>query len=161
MPRAAVFESQSNSGLQSLYLIARSLGVSKQPEELCDSDFQSDTGPFTANLVRAARALGLRAQLVSTKWKHLQKTSLPAIACLKDGSFIVAAKFIDGKILVQYPIKGRPHLLEAAEFNYLWSGEMILLGRPSPITPFNRIFGMARLLRVPRSEIPVEPAKSF
>src|SRR6478735_11466228 len=55
-------------------------------------------------MLRCARDLGLNARAYRTKWSRLARTPLPAIAALRDGGFLVAAKASEDKVLVQSPL---------------------------------------------------------
>ena len=131
MAQAAIAESPIDTGVASLCLIAASLGISADPREILLRDIPGGIEAGDNDLVRAARKLGLKARLIATKWKYLHRIPLPAIACLEDGAYMVASRFIDGRMLVQFPTRGRPHLLDAAEFNYFWNGKLIVLKRPA------------------------------
>ena len=43
-------------------------------------------------MLRGAREFGLRARAYRTSWKRLALTPLPAIAALRDGSFLLLGK---------------------------------------------------------------------
>src|SRR5215467_14171854 len=93
-----------DTGLASLCLIARFLGVPAEPGELARRHLAQSSGASVEDLVRIARKLGLKARVVATKWDRLVKTPLPAIAEDKrGGAFVVATRFLDSKLLVQRP----------------------------------------------------------
>jgi subfamily B ATP-binding cassette protein HlyB/CyaB len=141
MMRAALNDGPVDAGVASLCLIARNFGIAADPRKVIRSVSPHDDTVHKEDILKLAHRLGLEARVVATDWKRLSKARLPAIACLDDGSFIVAMQMIDGKMLVQHPIRGRPHLLEAAEFNYLWNGELITVRR----APLTRTFYLRRL----------------
>ncbi|MDB5393137.1 MAG: type secretion system transporter, HlyB family [Rhodospirillales bacterium] len=115
--------------LVALCLIARYLGVPADPGEI-SRRYALGGAPLTGDgSVRIARRLGLKARVAETGWDRLAKTPMPAIAPTKDGSFLVAARWVDGKLLVQHPGEARPRLMERAEFEADWSGALILVGR--------------------------------
>src|SRR6266700_2345411 len=66
-------------------------------------------------MIRCAKALGLKARAFRTDWSRLAKTPLPAIASLHDGGFIVVAKSIEKKVLVHSQLESRPVLLTRDE----------------------------------------------
>ena len=43
-------------------------------------------------MLRCAKDLGLKARICRTGWSRLARTPLPAIAALRDGTFLVIAK---------------------------------------------------------------------
>ena len=141
MMTAALAEGPVDAGVASICLIARNFGISADPRKVIRSVSPHDDVVRKDDLLKLAHRLGLEARCLVTDWKRLPKTRLPAIACLDDGSFLVAMQLTDGKILVQHPTRGRPHLLEEAEFNYLWNGELITVRR----APVTRTFYLRRL----------------
>src|SRR5215468_692936 len=63
-----------------------------------------------AEMLRCARDLGLKARAYRTDWSRLARTPLPAIAALRDGSFMVIAKAGEDQVLVQPPQAAGPAL---------------------------------------------------
>src|SRR5215467_9397432 len=139
---AAVQPSAIDTGLASLCLIARFLGLPAEPGELARRHLTSSSGASAEDLVRIARKLGLRARIAATKWDRLAKTPLPAIAEDRRGEFVIATRFLDGKLLVQRPTESRGQLFERSEFEKAWSGRLILLGRRASITNLPDIFDL-------------------
>ena len=131
-----------DSGIMSLRFAARYLGVFADPEEIHRHCIPRGASASKDDLLCAAKKLGLTPRLIATDWEGLQKAPLPAIACLKDRSFLVAGRFTDGKILVQSPTRGRPQLLGPAEFNFVWTGELILLKRRASVAQLVRSLGI-------------------
>src|SRR5215467_5816914 len=139
---AAVQPSAIDTGLASLCLIARFLGIPAEPRELARRHLTGSSGASAEDLVRIARKLGLKARLAATKWDRLAKTPLPAIAEDRCGGFAIAARFLDGKLLVQRPTESRGQLFERSEFEKAWSGRLIRLGRRASITNLPDIFDL-------------------
>ena len=51
-------------------------------------------------MLRGAREFGLRARACRTSWKRLALTPLPAIAVLRDGSFLLLGKVGEDEALI-------------------------------------------------------------
>src|SRR5437763_4246392 len=118
-----------DTGLLSLCLISRFLGTPAESGELARR-FLPDSGAAAAeDLVRIAGRLGLKARIVRTQWDRLAKTPLPAIAENRDGTFLVASRMIDGKLMVQQPFEPRARVIDRDAFEDTWTGRLILLGR--------------------------------
>jgi subfamily B ATP-binding cassette protein HlyB/CyaB len=139
---AAVQPSAIDTGLASLCLIARFLGIPAEPRELARRHLTGSSGASAEDLVRIARKLGLKARIAATKWDRLAKTPLPAIAEDRRGEFVIATRFLDSKLLVQRPTESRGQLFERSEFEKAWSGRLILLGRRASITNLPDIFDL-------------------
>ena len=90
--------------------------------------------------VRAARQVGLKANLITTSWDRLGRTPLPAVAELKNGRFIVSAGAVAEKVLVQDPADTQPREFSRSDFQDLWSGRLILLATRATIAGEDRPF---------------------
>ncbi|MBR0716796.1 type I secretion system permease/ATPase [Bradyrhizobium liaoningense] len=102
------------------------------------------------DILRCARDLGLKARACRSDWLRLMKTPLPAIAMLRDGSFMVIAKAgaeaeIE-KVLVQPPQEQRPRLMTRAELAAIWDGDLILMTRRAGLSDLTRRFDISWFL---------------
>jgi subfamily B ATP-binding cassette protein HlyB/CyaB len=134
-----------DSGLMSLRFAARYLGVFANPVEIPIPPVSNAPGNRHESLSSAAQSLGLATRRVAAEWDDLRKGPLPAIACLRDGSFLVVARFTDGKVMVQHPTQGRPHLLGPVEFDRIWTGQLILVKRRTKAARLARLLGLGWL----------------
>jgi subfamily B ATP-binding cassette protein HlyB/CyaB len=139
---AAVQPNAVDTGLASLCLIARFLGIPTEPGELARRHLSTSSGASAEDLVRIARKLGLKARIVATKWDRLLKTPLPAIVEDRHGTFVIATRFLDSKLLVQRPTEPHGRLVERSEFEKGWTGRLVLLGRRASITSLPDIFNL-------------------
>jgi subfamily B ATP-binding cassette protein HlyB/CyaB len=90
-----------DSGVVCLHFLLSYHGVCSSPEQIYH-DFSGAEGNFDLiALVRAARKNGLKSKAISINFKKLSKLPLPAIAELKNGTFIVVAKIAEDRVLVQ------------------------------------------------------------
>ena len=141
MPRIHAGEIDRDSGLECLAIVARFHGLAADLGKLRHEFSRKDKRLDAAELVRAARYAGLKARVVQTDWRRLQHTPLPAIACCKDGQFMVLARRLDGKVLVQDPLEPRPQVFPKELFESLWSGSLVLLARRAGSGSGNSDFG--------------------
>jgi ATP-binding cassette, subfamily B, bacterial HlyB/CyaB len=139
---AAARPQPPDTGLVSLCLISRHLGVPADAGELARRFLPGSSHASTDDLVRIARKSGLRARIVATGWARLPKTPLPAILEKKDGTFAVAVQVIQGKLLVQSPTELRPRLLEQSAVEEFWSGKLVLLGRRASLASLPDVFDL-------------------
>src|SRR5215470_19421397 len=89
---------RADSGLEALLTLLHLQGVAADREQL-----RHRLGTATlcvSDIVRCARALGLKARIRRTQWMRLVAMPLPAIATLRDGGFMVIAKASAEKVLV-------------------------------------------------------------
>ncbi len=118
-----------DSGLYSLVIVARLLGVAAEPEQI-RHEFGDAAGTFQQRaIIRAARWLGLRAKPSTAGWARLQRMPLPAIARHKDGHFFVIARIEADELLLQDPLLRRPVTLSRPVFLDAWSNELVLVTR--------------------------------
>ena len=97
-------------------------------------------------ILRCAKELGLKAKACRSDWSRLMKTPLPAIASLRDGSFMVVAKAAEEKVLVQSPQDSRPALMTRAELGAIWDGGLILMTRRAGLSDIGRRFDITWFL---------------
>jgi ATP-binding cassette, subfamily B, bacterial HlyB/CyaB len=96
-------------------------------------------------MLRCAKDLGLKARTYRTDWSRLARTPLPAIATLRDGSFLLVAKAAEDKVLVRSP-HARPALMTRAELLAVWDGELILMTRRVGLSDITRRFDITWFL---------------
>ena len=117
--------------LHALALIARLHHVAAEPEHLAHQLGKSPGQAGTpADLLLAAKLLGLRAKRSRTSAQRLAQTPLPALALMIDGSVAVLARADSQRVLLQRFTPGaeaRPLIEPLETFAHAWSGELILI----------------------------------
>jgi len=89
----------------------------------------------TTDILRAAKALTLKAKAVCATTDQLLKTPLPAIVKTRAGDFVILARVAQSemgsldKILIHDIRDSSPKIINSETFKELWSGELILLTR--------------------------------
>jgi len=131
-----------DTGLAGLCMIARHFRVAADPGELSRRHLASSTIATTGDLVRIARKLGLKSRLVETHWDRLDKTPLPAIVETRDLGFLVASRFLNGKLVVHRPGEMRARVVERDEFEKRWTGRLILLARRASLSGLPDVFDL-------------------
>jgi ATP-binding cassette, subfamily B, bacterial HlyB/CyaB len=97
-------------------------------------------------MLRCAKELGLKARSLKSRWDRLALTPSPAIAVLRDGSFLLLGKASDEGAIVQVPGEPRPRLMPRAEFEGVWSGDLVLMTRRSGLAELSRRFDISWFL---------------
>jgi hemolysin D len=116
-------------GLFALEVLLRLLGVGVEPEQL-----RRDIGPSAVGvkeMVRYARKAGLAARCSKSAWKQLAGGPLPAIAALRDGSFLLLGKVTGDTAIVLAPRAERPALMTRARFEAVWDGRLVSMSKRS------------------------------
>ena len=115
-----------DTGLLGLVMLARFHGVAADPDQLAH-DFKESGQLFgVAQILQAAKQLGLKAKKVGTEFARLIQTPLPALALDNAGRFFILARAEEDRVLIQEPGGERPLILSVAEFSARWTGELIL-----------------------------------
>jgi subfamily B ATP-binding cassette protein HlyB/CyaB len=134
----------ADPGLEALVTLLHFQGVAADREQI---RHQLGTDKIGASeILRCARDLGLKARAYRTNWSRLAATPLPAIASLRDGSFMVVAKAAEDQVLVQSPQTSRPVLMTRAELSAVWDGDLILMTRRAALSDITRRFDIGWFL---------------
>jgi len=127
-----------DGGLSALVFMLRSHGVSVDADQI---RHQFSGGPIgVSEMIRCAKGLGLKARSVRTDWSRLERTPLPAIAALRDGSFLLLGRRGDDQILVQVPDAPRPAMMSRGELEAAWDGRLVLMTKRASLTDLARRF---------------------
>lgn len=133
-----------DSGLEALVTLLHFQGVAADRQQIRHRMATDKIG--TSEILRCARDLGLKARACRSQWSRLAKTPLPAIAPLRDGTFMVIAKADTDKVLVQSPAYSRPVVITRAELLAVWDGELILMTRRAGLSDIARRFDITWFL---------------
>ncbi|MEC4890325.1 MAG: type I secretion system permease/ATPase [Nitrospira sp.] len=118
--------SPTDTGLLCLLILARFYDLPADGAQLRHQFAQSGQPLSDAELLRAAKHLGLKAGPLATRWDKLAGVPCPALAKRRDGRFVVLAKIDGEKVLIQDPVEARPLVLSREQFESAWSGELLL-----------------------------------
>ncbi|WP_087690585.1 MULTISPECIES: type I secretion system permease/ATPase [unclassified Pandoraea] len=99
-----------------------------------------------AQLVRLLRRLGLKSRQVTVLPTRLEKTPLPAIAVMRDGTFMLLGKIAEGLAVVQDSCSGQVLALPLAEFEARATGELVLATQRAAILGAGGKFDIAWFL---------------
>src|SRR5215469_13236712 len=113
-----------DSGLGAVVMLSRYHGVGADLGQIRHGFGGVSFG--VAEILRCAKEFGLRARVFATDWARLSNASLPGIAALKDGNFLILGKVGDSKVLVQAPGSPKPVVVNQAEFEDVWDGRVVL-----------------------------------
>lgn len=134
-----------DSGLASLALLLRFHGVAADPEQIRHRLGGATVG--TREMLRCARELGLKSRLITSDWSRLDKIRLPAIVARADGGFLLLGKISPEGALVQDPLSGRPQVMTPAEFEGVWTGQLVLMTRRANLADLARHFDVTWFLQ--------------
>lgn len=133
-------QNSPNTGYLSLLIVAKFLGV-KVPQEY-ENRFADDKDT-DYELIRTSKELGFKVSAGKLKLKKIEKTTVPTIAKLKDGSYLLLVNHQKDKWVILNPLKGTPETIDEASLFDKLSGWVIILGnkKSDPESDDNRKFG--------------------
>ena len=115
-----------DSGLACLVMLARFHQIAADPAQLAHQ-FRADGQSFgQAEILLAAKHLGLQAKPVKATVERLDRTPLPAMAVDAEGGYFILARFDADKALIHDPRAERPQVMTRDELLVRWAGELIL-----------------------------------
>jgi subfamily B ATP-binding cassette protein HlyB/CyaB len=91
-------------------------------------------------MLRAAKALGLKARVLTSKYEKLGRTPLPAIGGDQSGGYFMVGKVVEDRVLIQHPEARAPQLISRSEFEALWNGQLFLAARRANLGDLARRF---------------------
>ena len=132
----------ADTGLRCLLILARYHEVAADEGRL-RREFGPPGRAFgDPEIIRAARAIGLKARGVGRRWWQLEAIPVPAILCRRDGGYAVLARVNGAAAHVHTPGDARPRVMSRAELAELWSGRLILVARRGGPPEGRRPFGL-------------------
>jgi ATP-binding cassette, subfamily B, bacterial HlyB/CyaB len=93
-------------------------------------------------MLRCAKDFKLKARVVRSGWRRLSASPLPAIACLRNGGFLIAGKAAEDQILVSDPAMGRPQMMSRRAFEDVWDGRLVFMARRANLGDVTNRFGI-------------------
>jgi subfamily B ATP-binding cassette protein HlyB/CyaB len=132
-------QSNETSNVDALVLLRRFHEIAVDPAQIRHQFGSTAFG--TSEILRCAKQFKLKARAIATDWQRLAKTTLPALAECRDGTFVILGKVGD-KALIHDPQTGRPQLLAQADFEARWSGRLVLIARRASLGDLVREFNI-------------------
>jgi subfamily B ATP-binding cassette protein HlyB/CyaB len=134
----------TDPGLYVLVSLLRLLGITADPGQIRHRFGSVAIG--VPEMLRCAKELGLKARERTVNWDRLAVTTLPAIAVLRDGSFLLLGKSGEGKVLVQSPQASRPNMMTKTELEAIWDGRVVVMARRADLADLSRQFNVTWFL---------------
>jgi len=142
MPARTEDSTSPDPGLAALVMLLRFHEIPADAAQV-NHRFGSGTAFGVTEILRCAKELGLKSRAITTDWTRLARMSLPCIAALRDGGFLVLAKVAEDKILVQNPLSPRPQILTREEIESKWDGRVVLIARRAKLADLGRRFDLS------------------
>lgn len=97
-------------------------------------------------MLRCAKAFGLKARVSATNWSRLATTPMPALAALRDGGFLLLGKAGEDKVIVLEPGRPAPVVMARAELEAVWDGRVLLMTKRAGLADLSRQFDITWFL---------------
>jgi len=114
-----------DTGLACLVMLSQFHAVAADLDKLRHEFSHNGQALGVVEILNAAKSLGLVAAQRRPSPARLALAAMPAIATDKGGEFFIIARVDQGKVLIQDPAASGPQIIELAEFEARWSGELI------------------------------------
>lgn len=146
-----------DTGLVCLTMMSQVHGLSVSAERLKNEYGLSGMALGIAEIMLAAKGLGLKARRIQSAPDRLANIHYPAIAVLSDAGelestgqsrFVIVGKVSSHKVLLQDPVKAEPVEMTRDDFLEAWTGDMILITRRSGQETRHRKFGISWFIPV-------------
>ena len=118
-------------GIFVLDILLRLRGVQSDPDRVRQRFDGASIG--VPEMIAYAKEAGLSARCTPTDWDRLTQQPLPAIASLRNASFLLLGKVSGDEAVVLVPKAERPSLISRGELESLWDGRLILITKRRPI----------------------------
>jgi subfamily B ATP-binding cassette protein HlyB/CyaB len=134
----------TDQGLAALVMLLRCHGIAVDPAQV---RHQFGTAAFgVSEILRGAKQFELKARVCNTSWPRLANTPMPAIAVMRDGTFLIVGKASDEQVIVHQPTAARPELMQRVDFEACWDGRIILMTRRAGLSDLSRRFDITWFL---------------
>lgn len=114
---------------EALALVARFHGVAADAEQIRHTIGKPEQTYELADIVQAARQLGLKARSLRVRVDQLQQLPLPALALHQSGHLLIIARTDGDKVLVHDVQTGQPNTLALDSLADQLTGDLILVSR--------------------------------
>lgn len=118
-----------DTGLQCLKAVANTLGVPVDEEKIT-AGYCSISVMDTNTLLKAAKGLKLKTNLLKMTRSELPTINVPAIAVMNDSRYCVISTSNASNVLLYNPAVGHPEAITLEQFFDNWSGEIIIIKKP-------------------------------
>ena len=132
-----------------LEILLRLLGVGIEPEQLRRDDGSSAVG--IEEMVSYATKAGLAARCSKSSWRWLAAHPVPAIAVLRNGSFLLLGKVTGDSAVVLAPYAERPTLITRTQFQAEWDGRIVSINKRGALAIRSQSFRKNTAMRLQRS----------
>lgn len=137
-----------DTALLCLVTISKLLGIPADEEQLRRAYAIGNAGMDATNLLRAAKDLGLKSRLITSEPEKLAKLTLPAIAVLENGNYVVLLRYDENKVFLFDPYKDKPFAVPVDNFVEAWSGQLVLVTKRFSLKDAGKQFNIAWFIPV-------------
>ncbi len=115
------------AGVQCLNTVAAYYGISVDVEGIVHKLGLEGTEGTAQDILRMSKETNLKSRLTKVSPYALRNMTVPAILISKEGDYIILVKATRDNVLLLYPFEQAPQVVQYAELEKLWQGDIILL----------------------------------
>jgi len=131
-----------DTALICLVTMAKIMGIPADEQQMRRAYVVGDAGMDTIMLIRAAKELGIKSRLVEADGEKFSKLPLPAIAILKNDTYVIVLKNEDQFLTMIDPYQPQVFRVPVRDFLERWSGQVILMTRRFILKEIDTKFGL-------------------
>lgn len=120
-------QTQQNTGYLCYLSVLKMLGITLTKDY--GERFKKPDADIDYEIISISKKLGLRVKAGKIKLKKIEKSTIPVIAKLKNGNYILIINHQNKKFLILNPLKGQPEYIEEVNLNNLITGDIIAIGK--------------------------------
>lgn len=131
---------EMKTGIKGIILIGKYNDILLSSEEICHK-FSIDGEPKNWEIIKIARAIGMKGREIKSTVHELRKLKPPFILKLKEKGYMLLLGFKDEKNLIFDLEEDKSRLLSKEELEEIWNGESIYLYKKGSVLT-EEIFGI-------------------
>lgn len=116
-----------DSGLGCLIILMRFLNLKISQQEIEHIMLNQKSQLNDLDILSIAKSFKLKAKLRKMSIEDLAKLKVPVIVKDKNDNYFIVAKILNDKVMILYPDKQNPEMMDLNIFKEFWSGTTILL----------------------------------
>ena len=116
-----------DSGLGCLIILMRFLNLKISQQEIEHIMLNQKSQLNDLDILSIAKSFKLKAKLRKMSIEDLAKLKVPVMVKDKNDNYFIVAKILNDKVMILYPDKQNPEMMDLNIFKEFWSGTTILL----------------------------------
>lgn len=116
-----------DSGMACLIIMMKFYNIRISNQEIEHINSTKNAAMNDLDILNTASKFKLKAKMRKLSIDNLKELSVPVIIKSNDNDYLIAVRFVDDRVMVLYPNKRSPELIDIKKFEDIWSGKAILI----------------------------------